>query len=419
MIDQSSWDWQEGNRTVSDVGTLVNNFEEVHEFAVSPNGERIAVPVKKGEDEFSIWDTGNVIEGDFERTWNFVFTPDNRLVSFVRIDDEWTVAVDGTPWEETFDFVWNLQVSPDGKAIAVQVKQEPKYTIAINGVPWSEGFLSVRDYTLSPDGKRAAALVQVDPLAEADIFKFMEGTWGVAVDGQPWDAKYINVYKPCFSPDGKRVVVEIRTDIAEYTFSENGIPWETKFGCIWEPCYRKENSIIAPVKVQGGWSLAENGKVIWPGRYVQLWHQRVSPDGERVAAVAATGYGKWTVVVDDKPWKKTFSDMVLAPIFSPNGDRIAAIVKDDNRWGIAQDGTPWPSMFDMVWDPVFSPDGDTTAAKVEQDGKYSVCVNGKVWDRRFDALWEPTFSPDGKSILVRAVENGKYNRLVVPVAKML
>ncbi|MCP4677377.1 MAG: WD40 repeat domain-containing protein [Deltaproteobacteria bacterium] len=419
MTSTQDWNWNTDKKLVADIGALRSEFEDVHEFVASPDGERIAVPVVKGEDEMGVSVNGQLLEGEFERAWKLTYTPDGRLVSLVRIDDEWTVAVDGVPWEETYDFAWNIKFSEDGSVIAVQVKQEPKYTVAINGKTCENTFLAMRDYVLSDDGKKFAATVQVETLAEGDIFKFLEGTWSVAVDGEAWAKKYMNVYGPRFSPDGSRVAVEIRTDIAEYTLAENDTPWENKFGCIWEPLYRPDGSLVVPVKTPTGWTLAENGNVLWKGRYVQIWNQKVSPDGKRVAAVAAPSYGQWTIVVDDVPWKCTFNDMVLPPIFSLDGSRVAAIVKNDNRWGIAVDGSAWAQTFDMVWDPVFSPDGSTVAAKVDKNGKYAIAVNGKLWSPEFEALWDPAFSPDGNKVLVRGVVDGKYYRQIVSLTEMI
>lgn len=73
----------------------------------------------------------------------------------------------------------------------------------------------------------------------------------------------------------------------------------------------------------------------------------------------------------------------------------------------------------MMWDPVFSPNGEFVAAKVEKGGKYGVAINGKLGKQQFDAMWEPVFSPDGSSLLIRAMEGGKYYRHVIPVKQVL
>jgi hypothetical protein len=417
MVNRENWDWEAGKREIVDLGGLQAQFEEVHEFAVSPDGERIAVPVKKGQDVLGVWTNGNLWDEEFEKAWNLRFTPDGRLLALVRVDDMWTVADEGKRWEEEFDFVWNPQVSRDGDVVAVQVKRGTEYTIMSNGKPWEKGFPSMREFCLSPDGKRIAAAVQVETLPEADIFKFMEGTWSVAVDGEPWKQKFINAYSPAFSQDGRRVAAEVRLDICEYTVAEEGEPWKNRFGCTWAPSFRtQERGILVPVRVPGGWTLAHNGKPLWSGRYVQLWHQTSSPDDARIAAIAAVGYGKWTLVVDDTPWPISFEDMVLPPVFSPDGKRLAAIGKDGERWGFAVDKRKWSSTFDMAWDPVFSPDGSAVAAKVEHNGKFGVVLDDRMWSPRFDRLWDPVFSPDGENLLIRSIEGEKFQRQIVPVS---
>jgi len=204
-------------------------------------------------------------------------------------------------------------------------------------------------------------------------------------------------------------------DICDYTLAENAEPWAGRFGCVWEPTYRNgSRNLLAPVRVNGSWTIAENGSPIWDSRFMQLWNQRLSADGKHVAAVAAPGFGSWTVVVDDQAWKTHFDDLVLPPVFSPDGRRVAAGVRGKGSWGIAVDGTSWPGTFDMVWDPVFAPSGDQVVAKVEKEGRFAIAVDGKIWSPWYDALWEPIFSPDGKRLLIRAVENGTYFRQVAP-----
>jgi hypothetical protein len=144
--------------------------------------------------------------------------------------------------------------------------------------------------------------------------------------------------------------------------------------------------------------------------------------------VVALKSGKWTIAIDGRPWRSTVDGAILKPIFSPDGKKVAAVVKKDepsyelkpyNVWNIILDDHIWPEWFEMVWDPIFSPDGKKVAAKAEKNGKYSLVVNEKVWGKVFDALWPPVFSPDSSKILVRAIEDGKYYRHVVPVTEIV
>jgi hypothetical protein len=147
---------------------------------------------------------------------------------------------------------------------------------------------------------------------------------------------------------------------------------------------------------------------------MQLWNQRLSADGEHIAAVAANTFGSWTVVVDDQPWEVAFDDLVLPPVFSADGRRVAAGVRHEGRWGIAVDGVVWPERYDMVWDPVFSPESDRVVAKVERDGRFAIAVDGAIWSPWYESLWDPILSAAGDKLLIRAVEDGAYVRHVVP-----
>ena len=420
MPDRANWDWAAGERTLADLGQIRGALKAVHELVASSDGERIAAPVQKDDDVFGVCVNGEVWEADFEKAWHLAFAPDGRLTALVRIDDEWTVAVDGEPWEQRFEFAWNTKFSKDGSKIAAQIKQDMQYAIAVNGEPWEERFLSCRDYVLSADGHIAAALVQAEELAEADVFKFLEGTWSVAVNGKLWDRRFLNVYAPCFDDTAKHLAVAVRTSPTEYTVARDDDPWNEQFGCIWEPsCRPGTGAVVVPVRTEGGWTLVEDGNPLWRRRYMQLWRHRFSPDGKRIAAVAAAEYGRWTIAVDDAPWQVTWGDLVLPPMFSPDGKRVAAVVKDANRWTIAVDGAPWAEDFDMVWAPVFTPDGEHVLAKVEREGRYRVAVDGKLYKPVFDQLWEPVVSPDGAAVLLRCVVDDKIRRRVVPLGDVV
>lgn len=420
LASKESWDWDTKEKLIADISTLQEQFAEVHESAISGDGERVAVPVKTKDGQFTVCVNGEPWEQSFEKVWYLKFGPDGRLTALVRADDEWTVAVEGECWQEKFEYAWNTTFSQDGRAIAAQAKRVMDYLIVVDGTVWSSTFVSSRGLALSPGGEKAAAVVQPVPLKEADIFGFLEGTWTVAVNDKPWDRNFINVYSPTFSPDGRHVAAEVRLGICEYTIAKDGRPWDQTFGCVWEPCFRPQsNSIVAPVRTGEGWTLAEDGRLIWNGRYDQLWRPKISPDGNRIAAVAAPIFGKWTIAVDDTPWKKTYGDCVLEPFFSDDSRHVAAIVKENNRWTIAVDGVPWTETFDMIWDPVFDPAGEYVVAKAEWNGRFCVVVNGRIWKRTFDAMWEPTFSPDGKKLLVRSVEDEKYYRHIIDLQDIL
>jgi hypothetical protein len=412
MAQNAPLNWDFGKKTVVRLEQMQDGAEALLEATVSPDGENVAAAVQKDESTLGVVVNDVAWDGDFEKVLGLQFLPDGRLFAMVRVDDEWTVAIDGVLWDERFEFVWNPKWSADGKHVAVQIKQDNEYGVAINGSPWAHRFLSLRDFALSPDGQHAAASVQVAELAEADIFAFMEGTWSIAVDGVAWEQKFVNAYTPVFSADGNNIAAQVRTGTCEYTYTVDGNNWSNKFSSIWEPLYSKQGW-CGSVRRQGMWQLVGQDRELWQNSYVQLWKHTSSPDAARIAAVVATGYGQWTVAVDDKPWATRWTHLVLEPCFSADSSRVAAIVKSGDAWGVAVDGVAWPNMFDMVWQPVLSRDGRHVAAHVEKQGKHFFIVNGKAVGGTYAQLWDPVFDAASERVLIRGVVDGSIVREVV------
>ena len=237
ILGVEAWSWEIDKKVLADLDKIKQQYDSVHEFDVSPDGERIAVPVKTGEG-FTACVNGELWPDIFEILWYLRFSAANRLTGLVRIDDEWTLADEGKPWEERFEYAWNPRYSANGKGLAMACKRDNQYGIILNGKVWENSFLALRDFCISDDGTRTAATVQMAPLKEADVFGFFEGVWSVAVDGELWDNKFINAWNPVFDPEGKDIASEIRTDICEYSVAVNGKSWDEKFGCVWQPQYR-------------------------------------------------------------------------------------------------------------------------------------------------------------------------------------
>ena len=110
MLDRDTWDWSPGKRSVADLQKLGEQYDDIHELVVSPDGERIAAPAVSGPDSFRVLVNGVPWEGEFEKAWHLTFAPDGRLIALVRIDDEWTVAVDGAAWEDRWEFAWIQEI---------------------------------------------------------------------------------------------------------------------------------------------------------------------------------------------------------------------------------------------------------------------------------------------------------------------
>jgi len=411
-----NWDWQTKEKLICNVDEWKEKFSLVHEFIVSPDGEKIAAVTEIEDKKVSPCVNGKTWNQTFERVCFLNFTNENSLACLVLQNYEWTVAVDGKVLDETFDYAWNLQFCAG--TTAFNIKKTDSYGVCVNEKIWENLFFDARDLFISPDGKKTACYVRTKNPQVLDIFSFKEGVWTVAVDGFAWDKNFISVYGLNFSNEGK-VAATVRLSQQEFTVCVNGNLWNEIFLNAWEPVFVNEKDVCVPVKKDKGWMLFLNGKPLWNKSFVQLWNQRISPDGNRIAAVVAPEFGKWTVAVDGIPWKKTFSQAVLPPIFSPDGKRIAALVRDNNMWTVAVDGIPWKETFDRIWTPQFSPDGRHIIAKAEKDGVFFIVLDGRIGKDTFDMLWEPIFSPEGDKVLVRCIKNGKYYRRVLTLGEIL
>jgi len=415
MSESANWDWDTKEKLVANINDWKKKFIDIRELTPSDDGEKIAAVVQPEKGRFTTCVNSDVWGETFERVYSLKFNPDNQLISSTYRDYIWALAVDHEMWEETFDFIWNLTLTQDGKGIAVNIKRDPHLGAALNGQVWENLYIDARHLAVSPDGQKTASCIQIQPMKTLDIFTYQKGIWTVAVDGTPWDKKFWSIWGPVFSPDSNHVAACVRTGFAQYNIAVDGNTWEGPFGLVWEPIFKpNSNDVIAPIRTPKGTTLAMNGKPIW-GFFFNVWRQRFSPDGQKLAAVVVPAFSRWTIAVDGTPWGTTFSDAVLSPVFSPNNKRVAAVVKDNNRWLVAIDGTPWAEKFDNVWDPVFSPDSNTVIAKAERNGKFYIVVDGKVGKKGYEYLWNPVFSSDGKKLLIRCVDGGKYYRKVIPI----
>jgi hypothetical protein len=308
-----------------------------------------------------------------------------------------------------------LTITPDGKGFAANIKKEEgKLGAYLNGQAWENAFSDARTVVVSPDSQKVASCVQVEPLTGADVFKYLKGIRTVAVDGTPWEKAFLTVWGAIFSPDSNHVAAAVRTGLAQYNIAVDGKTWDGPYGLVWEPIFKpNSNDVVAPVRTPKGTTLAMNGKPIW-GFFFNVWRQKFSPDGQKLAAVVCSPFSQWTIAVDGKPWNIKVSEAVLTPVFSPDSKKVAAVIKDNNRWTIGVDGSPWSDTYDMIWDPIFIT-GNRVMTKAEKGGKYYVVIDGKMGKKGYESLWNPILSPDGQKLLIKCIDGGKYYRRVIPI----
>jgi len=112
-------------------------------------------------------------------------------------------------------------------------------------------------------------------------------------------------------------------------------------------------------------------------------------------------------VISDLDSVKGDYDWIEEPYASPDGERVAAVVRTDGEpFGVSVNGEVWENTFDRAWYLRFSPDGRLTAL-VSDSGEWTLAVDGEPWENRFEFAWNTQFSRDGKNIYIAAVHSEK------------
>jgi hypothetical protein len=140
--------------------------------------------------------------------------------------------------------------------------------------------------------------------------------------------------------------------------------------------------------------IAETGK--WKDSFDWVEEPYASPDGERIAAVVKTGEMEYTVCENHTPWEQTF-DKVWYLKFGPDS-RLTALVSDMGTWTVAVDGAPWKNTFDFVWNTRFGADGKNIIVAAQKEMKYVAVTNDVPWETGFADLNNLTTSLDGKRV---------------------
>ena len=69
MQSLNEWDWEVGERLISDINSWKNGYQWIEEPYASPDGEKIAAIVNVGEEEFNVCINGETWENTFDKIW--------------------------------------------------------------------------------------------------------------------------------------------------------------------------------------------------------------------------------------------------------------------------------------------------------------------------------------------------------------
>jgi len=417
-------DWTQGERTILDLQSLPQDAQRLVELQFSPNGEQVGHILSFPEGECRLGSNGTLQEEEFDNAWMLRFTANNRLTALVSSLGAWSMRVENATWPEEYDYIWTPLFSDSGEVIAAAVQKGGLYGMVRDQVAWSELFAYATDFAMSGDGSVCCCVVQTAPLSEGDIEAFREGVFTVAVNDEAWPWRFLNVWTPVPNSRTGQTAAAVRRDYQDYTVAVNGLAWSQRFDNVWEPLICGDENVFAPVQSSDQWGVARNGEMFWPAQYRQVWHLKTDAAENRLAAIVAPRFGKFTVRLGDRTWKTTYP--VLTDLrLSPDGERAAAVASaqvnpeqpescfTSPKWQLAVDDEPRNGWFDQVFPPVFSPDGGQVAARIKNEKRFGYILDNKIYPRDFDMAWDPVFSPDGRYILLRVRDGQSLKRIVV------
>lgn len=166
------------------------------------------------------------------------------------------------------------------------------------------------------------------------------------------------------------------------------------------------------------WETTKLGNI--PSKYNRIISILFSPDGRRVATIAAEREIGGCFLIDGSPeteiyclWgssKSRVPHIYGGPIFSPDGRKLAFAAKKDKTVSVVMNGKEGKS-YGQIQSLVFSPDSQKLAYVAREGEKRFVVLDekeGMPYERiEIDGCSDPVFSPDSQKLAFIARKDGK------------
>lgn len=182
-----------------------------------------------------------------------------------------------------------------------------------------------------------------------------------------------------------------------------------KYGWVEEYHVSPDGERVAAVANigEGEFTVSVNGAPWTADVYERIWNIQFSPDG-RLTGYAAD-MGEWKLFIDDAVSEAAYG-YLMQTFFSRTGETVACAVQQDMQYGMLLNGTLWSTLYDNANQFALSESGAASAAVVQtapvpaadiqafQQGCYSIAVNGQAWPEKFVNCWSPVFDRPGKRV---------------------
>ena len=372
-------------------------YKSVSFFVRSPDGRRFAFGGEKGGKSHLVVDNKELKDLYHEEVAPGAFSPDNRFVACEvggGGEKKWFVLVSDGEKEifrsPVYPDTWRAPVfSPDGRLLVYELGDDKRKIVNEKDTKRTIFFLDVSSgkvikerlftgyrvgkVSFSSDSSRVAYDVQ----KENNTFLVLNDF--AVNEERTVELPYSLAGQVGLSPDGKQILY-IAT--------------------------KKEK----PFLVVSPWKFPEKREEFGP--YDAVVPPIFGPDG-KTFAYHSLRKGKWRIMAGDKKGA-SYDGFGDATVFSPDARTIAYPAMKKGKWSMVVSWAGRPAavnegpVYDMVVTPVFSPDGQRIAYRVrtgpkEKAKRFMVVADvetGKIIKEGQigDEIWPPVWSTDGKTV---------------------
>lgn len=438
--------------------TVLGRFgdpKDMRSFAISPDGNRVAILSRNAEGKYSVSLDGK--DGkpyEWVVAASLVFSADSKRLGYIVqeggkmfavVDDKEgaryheipnsdllfapaggryayfarakaggkaILVIDEQPSKE-FDQIGSVAFSPDGQRIAYGTAAGNKQSFVIDGKVGGEkeyDRIAGNTFTWSPDSTRYAyvAVQDTDPSDEGHNLK-----WMVVIDGKEGKT-YDQVARPAFTPDSKSVLyaVNIVDKAANPPIGKGVLVVDEKEGKPYDLLISESIRVSPDSKriafIAGDKQLSKD-KVFFvvDGQNTPFYDNLITasfqfgPDSKRTA-FQARREKNFAFIIDGIEGKEY--QEIAAPRFSPDSRRFSYLArKEGGKAALVIDGTEGP-LFDGVSSLIFSTDGKRMAYLASREGKAFTVVDGIQGKDYAGGVLAQNFSfnPDGKYLAYEA-----------------
>jgi hypothetical protein len=289
-----------------------------------------------------------------------VFNKDARIAYAAKRDNKWMIVIGNEPSTVSYDDVGLPVFSEDGAHLTYSAKHAGKWTVVVDGEERGPQFDEISHRMFSPDGRRVAYAGR------------RGGKWMVVLDGK--EGPLFDILGGlAFSSDSRR-------------FAYAGADVHRSLG-----------------------SQRAQGRAMVDGESSPLF------SGNQMGSFKRSMLTGTNVAIVEGLFGQLSSDIhgVTAPVFSPNGTRVAyAVHRDQNDAAVIVDGQPGPQFPSIVAGPVFSADSRHVAYVVSDgDGKMLVVDGervGRASSAGTDFVTELRFGPDNRTVGYVGITGGSW-----------